>query len=193
MKRLCVFCGSRVGCRPSYSQAARDLAHETVARGIGLVYGGGRVGLMGVLADAALEAGGEVIGVIPRALSGSEIAHAGLTQLHVVSSMHERKALMSDLADGFVALPGGFGTLDELCEVLTWGQLGIHCKPAGLLNVERFFDPLLEQFALAVRDGFLREAHLRQLCVASSSHELLDAVLDWRPCKDGRTLKVDIR
>lgn len=193
MKRLCVFCGSSMGSRPCYTQAARDLALETVARGIGLVYGGGRVGLMGVLADAALEARGEVIGVIPRALSGSEIAHAGLTQLHVVPSMHERKALMSDLADGFIALPGGFGTLDELCEVLTWGQLGIHCKPAGLLNVERFFDPLLEQLEIAVREGFLRESHLRQLCVASGSRALLDAVLDWRPSEDGLKLGVEIR
>jgi len=107
--------------------------------------------------------------------------------------MHERKALMSDLADGFIALPGGFGTLDELCEVLTWGQLGIHRKPAGLLNVERFFDPLLEQLALAVREGFLREVHLRQLCVASSSQALLDAVLDWRPSEDGLKLGVEIR
>src|SRR4051812_49148308 len=141
--RVCVFCGSNPGARPEYAAAARAVGRALAERGRGLVYGGGNVGLMGVCADAALAAGGEVIGVIPDALQTAEVAHGGLTRLHVVRTMHERKALMADLSDAFAALPGGFGTLDELFEILTWAQLGIHAKPVAILNVAGFFDPLL--------------------------------------------------
>src|SRR5947207_1854347 len=142
MRRVCVFCGSSTGARRVYADAARTLAATLVRRGLGLVYGGGSIGLMGVLADAVLAAGGEVTGVIPRALATKEIAHRSLPDLRVVETMHERKATMAALADGFVALPGGFGTLEELLEVVTWTQLGLHAKPAGLLNVEGYFEPL---------------------------------------------------
>jgi uncharacterized protein (TIGR00730 family) len=174
MKRVCLFCGSSVGERPVYAEAARELGRTIAERGIGLVYGGGNVGLMGIAADAALAAGGEVIGVIPKALRDREIAHPGLTKLHVVGSMHERKALMSDLADGFIAMPGGFGTLDELMEVLTWAQLGIHRKPCGLLNVDNFFAPLLTMLDRAVADRFLRPQHRALVLVAAKPAELLD-------------------
>lgn len=155
MQRLCVFCGSSAGNRTVYADSARLLGQELAARGIGLIYGGGHVGLMGILADAVLAGGGEVIGVIPQALVDRELAHRGLTELRVVHSMHERKALMAKLADGFAALPGGFGTGDELLEMLTWAQLGIHAKPVGLLNVAGYFDSLLGWLDLAVREGFL--------------------------------------
>jgi hypothetical protein len=131
IRRLCVFCGAHTGHDPGYAEVARDVARAIVGAGYGVVYGGGRIGLMGVLADAALEAGGEVIGVIPESLAVTEVAHSGLSTLHVVSSMHERKALMAELSGGFVALPGGFGTMDEFCEILTWRQLGLHDKPIG--------------------------------------------------------------
>src|ERR671939_1854337 len=142
MDRLCVYAGSNAGVRPEYAEAAVALARELVARGIGLVYGGGRVGLMGVLADTVLSGGGEAIGVIPQALVDREIGHQGLTELRVVGSMHERKALMAELADGFVALPGGAGTLEELIEIYTWSQLGLHRKPMGVLNVNGYYDGL---------------------------------------------------
>src|SRR5262245_12742237 len=142
MRRVCVFCGSSAGNRPEYADAARHLGAALARRGLGLVYGGGHVGLMGVVADAVLRAGGEVIGVIPQALVERELAQAGLTRLEVVDTMHQRKARMADLADAFVALPGGFGTCDELFEILTWSQLGLHARPVGLLNVAGFFDPL---------------------------------------------------
>src|SRR6266404_9183331 len=142
LRRVCVFSGSSFGARPMCADAAATLARELARRGIGLVYGGGSVGLMGVVADAVLEAGGEVIGVIPRALATKEIAHQGLADLRVVPSMHERKALMTELADGFIALPGGFGTFDELFEAITWAQLGLHNKPVGLLDVADYFAPL---------------------------------------------------
>ncbi len=150
-------------------------------RGIGLVYGGGGIGLMGVLADAALSAGGEVIGVIPEALVVREVAHGGLTDLRVVASMHERKALMAELADAFVALPGGFGTLEEFCEALTWAQLGIHRKPCGLLNVEGFFDPLLSLFDHAVRERFVSPDHRSLVVVEDDPDRLLDALKYWEP------------
>src|SRR5262249_11009257 len=143
MKRLCVFCGSSAGGAAAYADAARRFGPALAAHGLGLVYGGGHVGLMGVVADAVLGGGGEVIGVIPQALVDRELAHTGLTALRVVATMHQRKALMADLADGFVALPGGFGTADELFEILTWAQLGLHAKPVGLLDVNGFFTPLL--------------------------------------------------
>ncbi len=172
MKRLCVFCGSSAGSRPVYAEAARATGRLMAERGIGLVYGGGNVGLMGEVADAVLAAGGEVTGVIPHQLVEREVGHRGLTTLHVVGTMHERKALMADLADGFVALPGGFGTLDELCEVLTWSQLGIHAKPCGVLNVDGYFGALLALFDHAVAEGFVRPAH-RALVLEATAPELL--------------------
>jgi uncharacterized protein (TIGR00730 family) len=155
LRRVCVFCGSSTGVRKDYRSAAEALAHEFLARDIGLVYGGGDVGLMGVIADAMLAGGGHVIGVIPHALAAREIAHRGLPDLRVVISMHERKALMAELADAFVALPGGFGTFEELCEAITWTQLGLHQKRCGLLNVAGFFDPLIAMFDHAVSEGFI--------------------------------------
>jgi len=181
MTRVCVFCGSAAGARPAYAQAARALAQELVARGLGLVYGGGSVGLMGVLADAALAAGGEVIGVIPRGLATRELAHGGLTELRVVESMHERKALMAALADGFVALPGGLGTLEETLEMVTWTQLGIHQKPVGLLDVEGYFEGLRRMLAHAVREGFVRPQYLGLVLSAATPAALLDAMAAWRP------------
>ncbi|MFZ0912031.1 MAG: TIGR00730 family Rossman fold protein [Candidatus Korobacteraceae bacterium] len=156
-RRLCVFCGSYTGRRRAYRAAAERLGLLLVERGIELVYGGGNIGLMGVLADTILARGGRAIGVIPESLMAKEVGHTGLTELRIVNSMHERKAVMSDLSDGFIALPGGFGTLEEFCEVVTWSQLGLQSKPCGLLNVENYYAPLLELFDHAVREGFLRE------------------------------------
>src|SRR5690349_1767186 len=155
IRALCVFCGSSPGHDPVYAEAARAMGVALAERGIRLVYGGGHVGLMGIVADAALRAGGEVVGIIPSALQRLEIAHLDLTELHVVGTMHERKALMNELSDGFITLPGGFGTLEEFCETLTWGQLGIHHKPCGLLNVNDFYTPLLAFFDQLVSTGFL--------------------------------------
>jgi uncharacterized protein (TIGR00730 family) len=181
MTRLCVFCGSSTGVRPIYAEAARALAGELVSRSVGLVYGGGSVGLMGVLADAALAAGGEVIGVIPRGLARRELAHAGITSMRVVDSMHERKALMASLVDGFVALPGGLGTLEETLEVLTWSQLGIHRKPVGLLNVAGYYDGLRQMLGHAVGEGFLRRESLALLRFDDAPAPLLDALAAWTP------------
>ncbi len=181
MNRICVFCGSSVGARPAYADAARTLAAELVRRRIGLVYGGGAVGLMGTVADATLAGGGEVIGVIPGALASREIAHAGLTELRVVGSMHERKATMASLVDGFVALPGGLGTLEETLEILTWSQLGIHRKPVGVLNVEGFYDGLLRMLTHAMREGFIRPEYVALLLFGDTPAELLDRLAGWRP------------
>jgi uncharacterized protein (TIGR00730 family) len=181
MKRVCVFCGSAVGQRPGYADAALALARELGRRRIGVVYGGGSVGLMGVLADAALGEGTEVIGVLPRGLAKKELAHAGLTQLHVVGSMHERKALMASLADGFVALPGGLGTLEELLEILTWAQLGIHRKPVGLLDVSGYWAGLLAFLRHAVAEGFVRPEYAELLLVDATPAALLDRFAGWRP------------
>ena len=181
MKAVCVFCGSGVGARPEYAQAARDLGRLLAARSLRTVYGAGNIGLMGLLADAALEAGGDVVGVIPQALVARELAHNGVSELRIVDSMHQRKALMADLADAFVALPGGFGTLEELCEVLTWLQLGIHSKPCGLLNVAGYFDPLLAMLDRAVEERFLRPQHRSLLQVATDPVELLDRLETTRP------------
>ena len=159
MSRLCVFCGSNTGTEPSYTETAVHLGSAMADRGIGLVYGGGNVGLMGVLADAVLDAGGEVLGVMPDFLVRAEIAHTGLTSLIPAASMHERKAMMADLADGFIALPGGYGTLDELAEALTWTQLGLQSKPVVLLDIDGFWTPLLAFFDAAVERGFVRPAH----------------------------------
>lgn len=174
MKRVCVFCGASSGRLPSYGDAARAFGVAAAGRGLGLVYGGGRVGLMGAVADGALSAGGEVIGVIPQELVDRELAHGGLSELHVVGSLHERKALMAELADGFIAMPGGFGTLDELLEQLTWSQLGLHAKPVGLLDVEEYWLPLIALARHATAEGFVREADLAGIAVATDADGLLD-------------------
>jgi uncharacterized protein (TIGR00730 family) len=155
MKRICVFCGSHVGNDPAFATMAREAATAIVAAGFGVIYGGGGVGLMKIVADAALASGGEVVGIIPHALARTEMAHTGLTELHVVNTMHERKAMMESLSDAFVALPGGFGTMDEFCEILSWRQLRIHDKPIGLLNFRGYYDALLALFDSMVREGFV--------------------------------------
>jgi uncharacterized protein (TIGR00730 family) len=184
MKNLCIFCGSCSGEREVYADAARRLGTALVERGLSLVFGGGHVGLMGVLADAVLEAGGSAIGVIPRKLVEKELAHRRLTELHVVETMHERKALMADRADAFAALPGGYGTADELFEILTWAQLGLHAKPVGLLNVAGYFDPLLAWLDLGVRERFLRPQHRALVRVAEEPEALLAALLQARPAPE---------
>jgi uncharacterized protein (TIGR00730 family) len=174
--RICVFCGSSPGGHAFYAEHAASFGRLLAARGIGLVYGGAQVGTMGVLANAALDAGGQVIGVIPQAMVEREIAHRGLTELRIVSSMHERKALMAELADAFVALPGGIGTLEELFEVWTWGQLGLHTKPCGALNVRGFYDRLAAFLDHTVAEGFLRPQHRAALLVESEAEGLLTAI-----------------
>lgn len=174
MQRVCVFCGSSPGRDPVYARVARELAAALARRRIGIVYGGASVGVMGALADAALAEGGEVIGVIPRHLVDKERSHGGLTDLHIVESMHERKALMGSLSDGFVALPGGLGTLEEFFEVLTWNQLGIHAKPCGLLNAGGFYDSLTSFLDHTVCEQFVPEAHRAFLLVAPEPDALLD-------------------
>jgi hypothetical protein len=174
VRRVCVFCGASSGRLPAYADAARAVGSALARRGVGLVYGGGRVGLMGAVADAALAGGGEVVGVIPQELVERELAHSGVSDLRVVGSLHERKALMAELADGFVALPGGFGTLDELLEQLTWSQLGLHAKPVGLLDVEGYWRPLIELARHATEEGFVRESDLAAIAVATEPDALLD-------------------
>jgi uncharacterized protein (TIGR00730 family) len=181
VQRVCVFCGANVGARPAYVEAAEELARLLVAEGIGVVYGGTEVGLMGRLADAALAEGGEVIGVIPGALVDKEIAHRGLSELRVVGSMHERKALMAELSDAFVALPGGLGTLEELFEVYTWSQLGLHRKPCGLLDVEGYYAGIEAFLEHAVEERFLREEHRAMLMVDEDPRALLDRLREWEP------------
>ncbi len=181
VKRLCVFAGSATGRRQEYAEAARDLALELARRGLGLVYGGGSVGLMGVLADTALAAGAEVIGVIPRAIASKELAHGGLTELRLVATMHERKATMAALVDGFVALPGGLGTFEETLEMLTWSQLGVHAKPVGVLNAAGYYDGLLRWLSHAVSEGFLQRENLGLLLFGDTPADLLDALAAWRP------------
>jgi uncharacterized protein (TIGR00730 family) len=172
MKRVCVFCGSNAGVREDYRNAAQALARALFGCSLALVYGGGNVGLMGILADAMLQAGGEVIGVIPRTLVAKEVAHRGVTELHIVDTMHERKALMNDLSDAFIALPGGFGTLDEFFEILTWSQLGIHRKPSGMLNVVGYYDRLLAMLDHAVAERFLLPEY-RKLVIADTDADVL--------------------
>jgi uncharacterized protein (TIGR00730 family) len=181
MKRVCVFCGSNKGGRAEYIAAAQAMGQALVKRNIGLVYGGGNVGLMGVIADAMLAEGGEVLGVIPQALVAREVAHQNLTQTYIVSSMHERKALMAELSDAFIALPGGMGTFDEFCEILTWAQLGIHQKPCGVLNVENYFTPLLTMFDHAMQEGFLRAEHRALVLQANEPERLLEALAKYQP------------
>ncbi len=179
LRRVCVFCGSEPGRSPAHAAAARALGRLLAARGTELVYGGGRVGLMGVLADEVLAHGGRAIGVIPRTLLQRELGHAGLTQLHVVASMHERKALMAELSDAFVALPGGFGTLEEICEAITWAQLGIHPKPCALLDVEDYWAPLVRQFDRAVEEGFVDPRNRTLVLHEREPGKLLDALERW--------------
>ena len=181
MRRICVFCGSSPGARDEYTTAARTLAAALVRRNLGLVYGGAKVGLMGVIADGLLAAGGEVIGVIPKRLMTRELAHSGLHELRVVASMHDRKREMADLADAFVALPGGIGTLEELTEVLSWAQLGLHGKPCGVLDVAGYFDQLIAFLDHAVAERFLAPAHRAMLMVASDPDVLLDRLAAYRP------------
>ena len=177
MRAVCVFCGASSGRLSAYADAARSLGAALAGRDLALVYGGGRVGLMGAVADGALAAGGEVTGVIPQELVARELAHGGLTRLHVVETLHERKALMADLSDGFIALPGGFGTLDELLEQLTWSQLGLHAKPIGLLDAEGYWGPLIALAQHATAEGFVREADLAAIAVAEDPGALLDRLL----------------
>ena len=180
MKRICVFAGSNSGAKVEYAAAARELGRVLAHRQLGSVYGGARVGLMGALADAALSGGGHVIGVIPEALVAKEVAHKGLSELRVVKSMHERKAMMADLADGFVALPGGWGTAEEFFEVLTWAQLGFHRKPCGLLNVDGYFDQLLSFVDHCVDEGFVRREQRSMILVSDSPNELLDGMAVYK-------------
>lgn len=181
MRRICVFAGSNPGAREEYRQAAAALGNELAARGLELVYGGASVGLMGVVADATLAAGGRAHGVLPRGLFRTEVAHAGLTELHEVDSMHERKALMARLSDGFIALPGGYGTFDELFESVTWSQVGIHEKPVGLLDVAGYFEPLLTMVAHAAREGFVPEQHAAILMCDTAPGPLLDRFAAYTP------------
>ena len=181
MPRICVYCGSSTGGNSDYSAAARDLARILVQHDYELVYGGAAKGTMGVIADAVLELGGRVHGVIPTLLLGKEIAHEGLTKLHIVNSMHERKTMMESLADGFIALPGGFGTLEELIEILTWAQLRVHAKPCGVINVRGYFDQLLSYLDHAVAEGFLRPENRRMLMCADDAATLLQKFADYTP------------
>lgn len=178
---ICVFCGSSSGKEPVYLDAARTLGREIARRGWGIVYGGAHVGLMGAVADEALAAHGNVAGVIPKGLVDRELAHAGLTSIHVVNTMHERKAMMADLADAFVAMPGGYGTLDEFFEILTWAQLGIHRKPCAMLNTRGFFDPLLKYLDGAVEAGFLKPAHRELFLVETEPAALLERLPGFSP------------
>ncbi len=194
MKRLCVFCGSNAGHPPVYRAEAEKLGRLLAARSIELVYGAGNIGLMGAVADACLNAGGTVIGVIPEALVGKEVAgravdHPALTRIEIVDSMHTRKARMAELSDGFIALPGGFGTFEEFCEILTWGQLGFHVKPMGLLNVNGFYDPLLAMFDRAVDDGFLRPQNRAMALDAADIESLLAQMAAYRPEPVSKWLK----
>ena len=179
--RVCLFCGANVGTRASYAHAARTLGAIVAREGLVLVYGGGSVGLMNEAAEAVLAGGGRVVGVITEELMSREVGHAGLTEMHVVTTMHERKALMASLSDAFVALPGGFGTLDELCEMLTWNQLGIHDKPVVLVNVDGFFDGLLAQLDRAVADRMLKPENRAMLSVVAEVADALPAARRWKP------------
>lgn len=183
MKRVCVYCGSNVGARPAYAEAARELGRTLAGAGLGLVYGAGNVGLMHVVAEAALRMGGEVVGYIPRALADKELAHEGLTELVVVESMHERKQGMADRADGFIALPGGIGTLEEVIEVFTWLQLEFHAKPIGLLNTDGFYDRLLEFLDHLCTEQFLRQEQLDMLLVDADPERLLERMRAFQPAR----------
>lgn len=183
MRRLAVYCGSSPGIDPLFGEVAAQVGRALAERGIGIVYGGGRLGLMGIVADAALAGGGEVIGVIPDVLRDAEVAHHGCTELHIVANMHQRKAMMTDLADGFIALPGGIGTMDELFEALSWAQLGYHAKPCGLLNVGGFYDHLDAFMDKMVSTGFVRPEHRASLIEADNIGEILDRFTAYRPAQ----------
>lgn len=189
--RVCVFCGANFGTRSEYQAAAEMLGVTLARRGVPLVYGGGQVGLMGVVADSVLSAGGAVVGVLPEALAIKELAHPTLTEMRVVGSMHERKALMADLADGFIALPGGYGTLDELCEILTWAQLGFHHKPVGLLNAGGFFEGFLAFLNHATAEGFVRPAHRDMLLVDADPDRLLDRMAAYEAPRVRKWIKLN--
>jgi len=193
MKRISVFCASSTGSRPEYRACAQELGAELVRRNIGLVYGGGNVGLMGAIADSVLQAGGEAIGVIPEHLMAREVGHKRLTKLHIVRSMHERKALMADLSHAFVALPGGFGTFEEFFEVLTWSQLGLHAKPCGVVNVLAYYTPLLAMLDHAVEEGFLKGQNRELVLARETPTELLWALGDWRPVPVEKWLERETR
>lgn len=181
MQRICVFCGSSPGVKQEYAVGARELGLVLAKQSIDLVYGGGHVGLMGIVADAALSAGAKAIGVIPRCLADKEVAHQGLTELKVVQTMHERKAQMAELSDGFIAMPGGFGTLEELFEVITWAQLGIHKKPFGLFNVAGYFDKLIEFMDFQVEQGFVPERHRDMIIVSDEAEQLVELLSGFQP------------
>ena len=186
MKRVCVFCGSSHGLSPAFEAAARELGAAVAARNIELVFGGSHVGLMGVVADAALARGGKVIGVLPRFMADQELAHPKLTQLHLVETMHERKQIMARLAEGFVALPGGFGTLEEIFEAITWGQLHLHAYPCAFLNVEGYYDTLVEFLRVPVANGFVRQEQVDALLFPRSVEELFQRFARFRPEKSGK-------
>jgi uncharacterized protein (TIGR00730 family) len=191
-KRLCVFCGSRHGANPAFADAAAELGRTLAEQGVELVYGGGNVGLMGVVSDACLAAGGEVTGVIPKALLDWEVGHQGLTRLEVVDSMHTRKARMAELSDGFIALPGGLGTFEELFEVLTWAQLGFHHKPIALLNVADYYAPMRQMMNASVSEGFMKPQNAERLLIESSIPALLQAMADYvAPRTDARIENTD--
>jgi uncharacterized protein (TIGR00730 family) len=181
LKSICVYCGSKTGSLPIYADVAAGVGRSLAEAGIRIVYGGGRVGLMGIVADAAMAAGGEVVGVIPAALDRREVAHTGLTKLHIVRTMHKRKAMMAELSDAFLTLPGGLGTLEELFETLTWSQLGIHSKPLGLINVNAYFDPLLAMLNTFVASGFLLQAHRDLLLEAATLPDMILKLESWTP------------
>lgn len=181
MKRICVFCGSNNGLNPVFSEAAEKVGKFFARENIELVYGGGRVGLMGKIADTVLANGGRVIGAIPESLAIKEVAHQSLTELHIVNSMHERKALMAELADGFIAMPGGFGTFEEFCEIITWAQLGIHVKPCALLNVNGFYDNLIALFDHSTAENFIRPEHRRLVLIESEIEKLYRLMKDFEP------------
>ena len=191
MKRLAVYCGSALPADPVYVESARQLGRTLAGRGIGVVYGGGRLGLMGAVADAALEAGGEVIGVIPEALVRAEVAHQGCTELHVVQTMHQRKACFTDLSDGFITLPGGVGTMDELWEAISWAQLGYHAKPVGLLNASGFYDQLIAFNRHMIDTGFIRPQHADILVHADSIEALLDKMAAYEAHEPIFSMKAD--
>lgn len=184
IKRICVFCGSRTGNRPVYADVAQQLGKAIVSHGIGLVYGGGSIGLMGDIADAVLREKGNVLGVIPHALASKEFAHTGLTELRMVSSMHERKAMMVELSDAFIAMPGGFGTFDEFFEILTWAQLGLHAKPIGLLNVEGYFDLLLAFINHVLEERFIQTKHHGLITTSRYPDELISELIRCKPIRD---------
>jgi uncharacterized protein (TIGR00730 family) len=193
LKSICVYCGSSPGKHPSYAEAAKDLGGLLASEGIRLIFGGGAVGLMGIVASAAMDAGGEVVGVIPQALDRREIANRHISELRIVESMHERKSLMNDLADGFIALPGGYGTFEELCETLTWVQLGIHDKPVGLLDVDGYYQPLMRMFDHAVAERFLHPDHRRLLVNDTDARRLLDQLRRQEPARTQKWLDRDER